>query len=455
MKVKTAMSTKQNRFTDFLAPARRFIDWAGSIGFKPDDSAETRSHKTILTIALYVAVSNLLLFVPVYFAIHRVPAALTLLGFAIFLTINLAWFHHHRNFKIFRDVSFIAIYLYIIIYHTVMGGYIGSTGYINYGIAILNGVQMFYKRRKAKNTWFIVYVLTAIILYFLEPVISTISAPLPDSLNTIMFVNNFILIAGMVMLSGNYFISIIRKEKLKSDLLIRNILPEAVVNELNQYGKSNPIKVPLATAIFIDFVGFTKISQKMLAEEIVDMLNIHFTKFDEIFRGHHVEKLKTIGDGYMAVGGLPESNNTHPLDVALAAMKVISYIEEFNTSKQKNFDVNIRIGIHIGPMVAGIIGESKFSYDVWGSSVNLCSRLETASKPGCINVSKEFMECTNTLFEFEARGLVEAKNMEPVPMYFLTDIKEPLRAAHFRPNNRFYEQYRLYTVNQRYKHQVM
>jgi class 3 adenylate cyclase len=323
-----------------------------------------------------------------------------------------------------------------------MGGYIGSTGYINYGIAALNGILIFYKSNRVKNTWFIIYLVTAIILYFLEPVISKGMVPLSDSLTAIMFANNFILISGMVMLSANYFLNIIRKEKLKSDILIRNILPESVVNELNTKGRSQPILVPAATTIFMDFVGFTRISHKMSPERLVDTLNDYFTSFDIIFREHRVEKLKTIGDGYMAVAGLPETNNSHPVDVALAAMKIIRYMQSKN--EESNMGWDIRIGIHTGSMIAGIIGESKFSYDVWGDSVNLCSRLETASKPGFINVSHEFMEYTSAFFEFERRGLVEIKNSEPVLMYFLVDIKEELRAAHFCPNHKFYQQYEEY-----------
>jgi adenylate cyclase len=434
--------TKNQKMTGtFALRFKRFIGRIGAIGYAPGDNEELKSHKTILTIALYVSISNLLTYFPVYIVIGRINAAITLIALASAFTINLILFRIHRNFRIFRDTTFIGLYFYIIFYHTIMGGYIGSTGYINYGIAALNGILIFYKSGKLKIGWYLIYVATAIILYFLEPVISKGMTPLSDSLTTIMFFNNFILISGMVMLSASYFFKIIRKEKLKSDLLIRNILPEAVVNELNDHGRSNPIMVQSATAIFMDFVGFTRITKKMEPQELVSILNEHFTHFDQIFRQHNVEKLKTIGDGYMAVGGLPETNNSHPLDVALAAMKILRYMKNKNNL---NIDWNIRIGIHTGPMVAGIIGETKFSYDVWGGSVNLCSRLETASKPGFINVSHEFMEYTNEFFEFEPRGLIEIKNSEPARMYFLTDIKESLRSGPFQPNNRFLEMYEKY-----------
>jgi class 3 adenylate cyclase len=424
-----------------IARFERFLNRIGSIGYAPGDNEELKSHKAILTIALYVSIINLLTFFPVYIKIDRINAAITLIALAFAFTVNLFLFRLRRNFNIFRNSTFIGLYFYIIIYHCVMGGYVGSTGYINYGIAALNGILIFYKSHKLKNAWFVIYLLTAIILYLLDPIISKGSVPLPNSLNVLMFVNNFILIAGMVMLSANYFLKIIQKEKLKSDLLIRNILPAAVVAELKENGRSRPIMVPWATAIFMDFVNFTSITQKMEPQELVSALNEHFTRFDQVFLNHKVEKLKTIGDGYMAVGGLPESNFSHPVDVALASMEILLYME---SKRNNNVDWDVRIGIHTGPMVAGIIGETKFSYDVWGSTVNLCARLESSSKPGSINVSQEYMELTGEFFDFEPRGLVEIKNSPPMKMHFLVDIKEPLRSGHFVPNKRFWQLYEVY-----------
>ncbi len=210
--------------------------------------------------------------------------------------------------------------------------------------------------------------------------------------------------------------------------------------------------VPSATAIFMDFVNFTSFTEAMAPQELVSTLNEHFTNFDQIFRDHKVEKLKTIGDGYMAVGGLPETNNSHPLDVALAGMSVLLYMK--NRYKNEEIVWNVRIGIHTGAMIAGIIGKTKFSYDVWGSGVNLCARLEAASKPGCINVSQAFKDLTSDFFDFEPRGLVEIKNSKPIEMYFLTDIKEHLKREHFVPNSKFYELYDHFIVTNVEEHKI-
>lgn len=430
------------RFKFLINKLQRYSRWAGSIGNSPDDSEELKGHKAIITISLYACILNLLYFSFEYNNIGRHNEALTLLLCAMYFSFTLITFSIHRNFKILRGFTFFGAFFYIIIYHTIMGGFIGSVIYINYAIPVISGIQILYEKRSHKIAWYFTYMITAIILYFLEPQIAEGMVPLNDRIILLTHINNFVLIASLVFLANNHYYNIIEVEKLKSDNLIRNILPETVVNELNIYGRSNPIMVPSATAIFIDFVGFTRITQEMTPQELISILNENFTKFDQIFKQHNVEKLKTIGDGYMAVGGLPIPNNTHPVDVGLAAIQVLLFIEE--SKKEKNRDWDIRIGIHTGPMIAGIIGESKFSYDVWGSSVNLSSRLESSSRPGWINVSQEFVDCTKDFFEFESRGIIEIKNREPVSMYFLTDIKEHLRLDNFQPNEKFFELYKQY-----------
>lgn len=419
-----------------------FINWAGSLGHRPDDKVELKALKSIVTITIYAVIGNLLYFYYLYHSMGRRMVALSLLIYAIFFIISLILFRIHRNFKIIRDSSFIGIYLYIITYHTLLGGYIGSSGYINYGIAALIGIHIFYEKGQ-KLIWFFLYIITAIVLYFLEPTISQGVEILPVSFRRLAFANDFVLMSCMVFLSIRYFTNKIRDEKAKSDVLIHSILPESVVEELKTKGKSDPIHVNYATILFIDFVNFTRMTDGMSPEKLVSTLNEHFIRFDSILDKHNVEKLKTIGDGYMAVGGLPEINNTHPVDVALVAFEILNYLEEWNAHHEDSWE--IRIGIHSGSMVAGIIGKSKFSYDVWGSSVNLSSRLETSSHAGQINVSKQFIDSCGDFFEFEPRGFVDIKNIGSVEMFFLKDIKASLRSGRYQPNAEFDKLYNAYS----------
>ncbi len=422
---------------------KKIINEVFIYGHHPNDDVETKNHKTILTIALIVTALNLFAFSFLYINIERYGAAITLIAFGLYVSIILILFKYHCNFKKIRNSYFIAFYFYLIIYHCVMGGYIGSVQYIYYGIPALTGIQLFYKKNSEKYLWLGVYILTSVVLYILEPTISIGMVPLPDKLVILTFVNNFILISTLVFVSVQNFTKIIQQERQKSDVLIRNILPENVVKELNESGESIPIYAEFATVIFIDFVNFTTNTSKMTPQAIVSKLNNYFTNFDKIFKDHGVEKLKTIGDGYMAVGGVPVPNNTHPVDVAMAAIKILQYMEHDKVNNDESWEV--RIGIHTGSMVAGIIGKTKFAYDVWGNNVNLGSRLETAGKAGFINVSENFVAFTAEFFEFEDRGLVEIKHGEKIKMFFLLDFKEELRTTHFQPNEKFYKKYAEYS----------
>lgn len=422
----------------------QWVNWIGSIGIEPQDNAEQRSLKTILTIVHYVAIVNLLYFSVVYDAMGRRAVTYALIIFAVYLILNTISFRIHRNFRIFRNIIFAGYYVYIIYYQCLMGGYIGSTGYIFYGILVLNGMQLFFKDNAVKNAWYGLYMITAIVLYYLEPVVSKDFVPVSREFVLITYLNMFILIGSLTMLSTGYLLRIIKREQAKYEKLIRNILPESVVDEINEHQTYAPISVPLATVIFMDFVNFSKNTFSLSPNEIVAALNLHFSEFDQIFKDHNVEKLKTIGDGYMAVGGLPIQNQTHALNVGLAALSILKYVYELKKEK-KLYDWDLRIGIHSGPMVAGIIGKTKFSYDVWGNSVNLCARFETTSKANCINVSQDYMRLTADFFDFEERGLIEIKNGEPTLMYFLKDIKQELRKEQYKPNDLFYEKYKAYT----------
>jgi len=421
---------------------RRCFDVIGSIGHVPSDDNELKGLKTIVTIATYMVIINLLYFSYLYHQTGRDTISSSLLLYAAYFIINLGLFRLHKNFSIIREVTFIGVYFYIITYHILLGGFIASSGYIDYGIVVVVGANIFYT--KGQNLWFIIYLVTAIVLYLLETVIAKNAVPLSDSFKIIAFLNDFLMITVLVFFSIRHFTSKIREEKAKSDRLIHNILPKSIVAELKAKGASKPIMVEQATIFFVDFVGFTMTTEDMEAQQLVTELSEHFSNFDQVLSQHNVEKLKTIGDGYMGVGGLPETNHSHPVDVGCAALLILKYLQDENRKSGKAW--NVRIGLHVGPMVAGIIGSSKFSYDVWGDTVNVGARMETTSQPGKINVTQEFVDQTSQFFEFEPRGLIEAKNKMPVAMYFLKGLKARFSQDGFSPNGEFYRQYESYKL---------
>ncbi len=213
----------------------------------------------------------------------------------------------------------------------------------------------------------------------------------------------------------------LRLEKQKSDDLLLNILPEEVANELKEKGSADAKQFDMVTVMFTDFKGFTKISERLSPSQLVEEIHICFKAFDAIIARHNIEKIKTIGDAYMCAGGLPVSNETHAIDVVNAAIEIRQFMQEHLEQKkltgQEVFE--IRIGIHTGPVVAGIVGIRKFAYDIWGDTVNIASRLESSGEAGKINISGSTYECVKDHFLCTYRGKIEAKNKGQIDMYFV------------------------------------
>jgi class 3 adenylate cyclase len=217
----------------------------------------------------------------------------------------------------------------------------------------------------------------------------------------------------------------LRLEKQKSDDLLLNILPEEVANELKEKGSADAKQFDMVTVMFTDFKGFTKISERLSPSQLVEEIHICFKAFDAIIAKHNIEKIKTIGDAYMCAGGLPVSNETHAVDVVNAAIEIRQFMQEHLEKKklasQEVFE--IRIGIHTGPVVAGIVGIRKFAYDIWGDTVNVASRLESSGEAGKINISGGTFEYVKDKFVCTHRGKIEAKNKGQIDMYFVEHVK--------------------------------
>ena len=240
-----------------------------------------------------------------------------------------------------------------------------------------------------------------------------------------LFRNSFIAGFAIVLLFSIGFFyqkNRISKEKKRSDELLLNILPEEVAEELKEKGSADAKLFDNVTVIFTDFKGFTTITEKLSAKELVGEINYCFSAFDNIIHKYGIEKIKTIGDSYMAVGGLPIPSKTHAKDVVNAALEINEFMEEHKQQRMKEGKeiFEIRIGIHTGPVVAGIVGIKKFAYDIWGDTVNLASRMESSGEEGKINISGSTYELVKDDFKCTYRGKIEAKNKGEVDMYFVS-----------------------------------
>jgi adenylate cyclase len=213
----------------------------------------------------------------------------------------------------------------------------------------------------------------------------------------------------------------IEKQKQEIETLMLNILPVEVAQELRKNGTATPRYYESVTVLFTDFKEFTRIAETMPAHELVEQLNACFIAFDGISEEYGLEKIKTIGDAYMCACGIPTPVEDHPIRTVRAAMAIQQYIEKENRKRREQGTApwEIRIGIHTGPIVAGVVGRKKFAYDIWGNAVNIANRLESNGKEGCVNISDSTYQLIKDRFECTYRGKILAKNLGQVDMYFV------------------------------------
>lgn len=207
----------------------------------------------------------------------------------------------------------------------------------------------------------------------------------------------------------------------KSDELLLNILPVEVAEEIKQYGFSKAKTYSMVTVMFTDFKDFTTVSGKVSAELLVDEINYCFSAFDNIVQRHNIEKIKTVGDAYICVGGMPALTFTHATDILETAFEIRDFMLQRKKEKEAKGELpfELRIGIHTGPVVAGIVGVKKFAYDIWGDTVNLAARMEQNCEAGKINISGSTYDLVKDSYDCLHRGKIEAKNKGEVDMYFV------------------------------------
>jgi class 3 adenylate cyclase len=230
-------------------------------------------------------------------------------------------------------------------------------------------------------------------------------------------------------------------ERERSESLLACVLPRAVADELKGSGKVAPRYFPASTILFADMKQFTALTEQVEPAALIGLLDQYFTTFDEICAHHQLERIKTMGDAYLAIAGVPLPSQSHAIDACLAALEMQATVVRMRAQRERARlpSLEVRIGINSGPVIAGLVGKRRFSYDVWGDAVNVAALMEQNGEPGRVNISETVAGHVSPLFELEPRGSVETKHKGPLRMHFLAGLaggfaRDPER---WQPNERF------------------
>lgn len=222
--------------------------------------------------------------------------------------------------------------------------------------------------------------------------------------------------------------SMLRRSLEQTDAVLHQVLPPRIADELKKKGRVEPRKIESASVMFCDIVGFTRIAETMPPEQLVSELDLCFRHFERAMSYNHLEKIKTVGDSFMCAGGISEEGRLHAVDAVLCALRIQEFMRKHIKSRtRKGLPAwHIRIGIHSGPVVAGVLGSERFSFDIWGDTVNTASRIEAAGDSDRVNISRATRDLVEPFFLIEERGSIDVKNKGPMEMYFVTGMRPEL-----------------------------
>lgn len=336
----------------------------------------------------------------------------------------------YKNFTVFRTTQLILILLLPCLLHLSLGNFVSSSAVIIWATLCPIGALAFHNTKDA-TYWFLLFLILVIAVFFLEKRLFLADTKLPDNLVTILFVMNISAVTFLTFFVLRYFVNqnemvreqlkqeqvMLAAEKEKSENLLLNILPASVAKRLKEGESVIANEHNEAAVLFADLVGFTKISQHISPSVLVENLNKIFTHFDNLVEEYGLEKIKTNGDSYMVASGLSALQHDHIRNMADLSLRMAADIQKFSLDGQTNCEV--RIGIHVGPVIAGVIGSKKNSYDMWGDTVNTASRMESSGEAGKIQISQQFYEQIKNDYECQYRGQTEIKNKGLMSLYYL------------------------------------
>lgn len=390
-----------------------------NIGIEETDNEELKLQKSLLALCSILFIIAGLLWGIMYVVFGESFSGLIPIAYSVLSLCSLIYFSKTKKFKFFRFSQLVLVLFLPFLLMLSLGGFVNGSVVIIWSLLSPMGALMFDKQ-PAALPWLIGFILLVSLSLFLQPYISS-ENNLSSAQISGFLVTNLTAVGGLIFIMINYFVKKRNYYQQRSENLILNILPKQIAEELKEYGAVDPMHYSSVTVMFTDFKNFTHMAETMDATDLVCEIDTIYTAFDRIIQKHNIEKIKTIGDAYMCAAGLPKVNTTHAFDMIEAAIEILQYtqnrIQERNKMGKQSFDV--RIGIHSGEVIAGIVGETKFAYDIWGDAVNTAARMESSGETGKINISGNTYQLVKEKFNCTYRGKIKAKNKGEIDMYFV------------------------------------
>lgn len=384
-----------------------------ALGAVDTDTEEERLRRSTLVLSTFLVSAATPFWIITYFVLGLPVPALIPLGYFVISVGLLVWYARTRRYPPFRTIQLALMLVLPFVLQWSLGGFAASSAVSLWALASGLGALMFAGPRAAVP-WFTGYLVLLAVSVGLEPVLDP--APIPDPVRVAFFAGNLAGPSVVAYLLLQYFVRQRDREHARSERLLLNVLPAPVADRLKRSEQVIADRFPEATVLFADIVDFTPLSASLPPEDLVALLDGVFTGFDRLTDRYGLEKIKTIGDSYMVAGGIPVPQPDHCAAVAEMALEMLRECEGWSVGPHK---VRLRVGIATGPVVAGVIGQRKFIYDLWGDTVNAASRMESHGVAGAIQVTAAVHERLQGRYAFQSRGTIQVKGMGPTPTWLL------------------------------------
>ena len=393
--------------------------WAGSvarIGTLPTDSHDEALRKQ--TLVLFTSFTALVSFIWVgtYWALGLHLSAAIPFAYQVVCVANLVVFAKTKRYRFFRTSQLALGLVLPFLLQLSLGGFLPSSGIVLWSFTAPLGALLFSSARDATR-WFVAFLGVIGLSAALEPLLTP--AEIPHAIVVTFFALNILGVTGTSYLLLHYFVrerdraaAVIAAERERSERLLLNVLPEPIAERLKAGESPIADRASDVGVLFADIVGFTPMSETMRPEELIRVLDEVFILFDGLVAEHRLEKIKTIGDAYMVASGLLDEGSGHAEELANMAL-------EMQAAIARRPPLEVRIGMDIGPVVAGVIGHQKFIYDLWGDTVNTAGRMESHGMPGAIQVTERAYLRLAPAFAFEERGIIDVKGKGQMRTYLL------------------------------------